>query len=583
MKYLAAFFVLAICLAGCSAEINKREIGVYVDISGKNSITVSYNVEYLKADTIRFLFPKSVPGTYRYLEYDSLINSVKAYTADKKLCDIDIVNNRTYQITADKNISSITYRLDYSDDIFAEKVVTTGLITNNEVTILNSSALFGYIDGYTDIPYTIDIKHNGDKKPFTTAILNNSNIDLDSYSVNNYHTLIDNPIIYFNSDMVSYNSAGTVVNLLVYSPTKQMSAKKIKSYAQPVTDVVFSKLKEAGVAPDSYNMTIFFGDNIYKNDAVIAALEHKNSSTYYFRAEPKFFGKEDSLYFANDIKELIAHEIMHVFTPISFREKSLKMFDYEKPEPTEFLWLYEGFVEYYSKMLLYEANLLYNDRFLDRLSTDMFNMRRTRMSFKEYGNKIYEFPHFMYFVYKKGKLFNMGLDGAVRLSNNNKKDLFALLSDSYRSNNYFNGDSLMLRLRGYDDKVASYIDSFLIDNNKILLDSYLSPFELKKEKLLRKYSYFYFPISIKDYNSEDNILTLISKKYDILKEPKQVIAINGERINAYNYCNYLSNNYRINSLPVTLTLLENGKKTDVTLKPKNLTQNINKRRIVRAR
>jgi predicted metalloprotease with PDZ domain len=583
MKYLTAFFVLVIYLAGCSAEIDKREIGVYVDISGKNSITVSYNVEYLKADTIKFLFPKSVPGTYRYLEYDSLINSVKAYTADKKLCDIDIVNNRTYQITADKNISSITYRLDYSDDIFAEKVVTTGLITNNEVTILNSSALFGYIDGYTDIPYTIDIKHNSDKKPFTTAILNNSNIDQDSYSVNNYHTLIDNPIIYFNSDTISYNSAGTEVNLLVYSPTKQMCAKKIKSYAQPVTDVVFSKLKEAGVAPDSYNMTIFFGDKIDKGDAVIAALEHKNSSTYYFRAEPKFFGKEDSPYFANDIKELIAHEIMHVFTPISFREKSMAVYNYEKPEPTEFLWLYEGFTEYYSKMLLYEADLLYNDRFLDRQSIDMFNLWGMPKNLLDYSRNILNKPDDMFFVYKKGRLFNIGLDGAVRLSNDNKKDLFKLLSDSYEYGNYFNGDSLMLKLRGYDDKVALYIDSFLIDNNRIALDNYLSPFGLKLEKRLRKYKNPYFPIWIKGYDPDNNILTLISKKYDIFKEPKQVVAINGESISAYNYSNYLSNIYRANKLPVTLTLLENGKKRDVVLNPRIGKQSVNKKRIVQDR
>ena len=75
-------------------------------------------------------------------------------------------------------------------------------------------------------------------------------------------------------------------------------------------------------------------------DVTMGALEHSYSSTYTF-AESEF----DQL-IREAIPDIVAHEFLHIVTPLNIHSDVIEHFNFVEPTPSEHVWLYEGVTEW---------------------------------------------------------------------------------------------------------------------------------------------------------------------------------------------------------------------------------------------
>ena len=86
------------------------------------------------------------------------------------------------------------------------------------------------------------------------------------------------------------------------------------------------------------------------------ALEHSHSSLYYMPYYPPQF-------ILPVLRDISAHEFFHILTPLNIHSEEIHYFDFNKPEMSQHLWLYEGVTEYFAHHVQVNQGLDYAGRF----------------------------------------------------------------------------------------------------------------------------------------------------------------------------------------------------------------------------
>ncbi|MBX3163865.1 MAG: peptidase M61, partial [Bacteroidetes bacterium] len=173
------------------------------------------------------------------------------------------------------------------------------------------------------------------------------------------------------------------------------------------------------------------------------ALEHSYSSFYVM---PEF----DSLFLQQQLRDVAAHEFFHIVTPLTIHAKEIGDFDFDNPQMSEHLWLYEGMTEYAAHHAQVKAGLINIDEFITTMmqkytnSLELFNdtMSFTYMSKHVLEEKIH--PQYGN-VYEKGALIGMCLDILLRdLSDGlyGTQNLMKDLATKYGKDKSFNDEDL---------------------------------------------------------------------------------------------------------------------------------------------
>ncbi|MBC8173184.1 MAG: peptidase M61 [Chitinophagales bacterium] len=174
----------------------------------------------------------------------------------------------------------------------------------------------------------------------------------------------------------------------------------------------------------------------------IGALEHKNSSVYFFPETP-------IEQIAAFLRNVCAHEFFHIVTPLNIHSQEIADFNFIKPEMSKHLWLYEGQTEYAAHHAQVKAGLITADEFLNRMqgkietSTQYYNdtLPFTVMSENCLDTYKNEYTN----VYEKGALINMCLDIELRRLSKGKygtQELMRDLGHQYGKDKAFNDDEL---------------------------------------------------------------------------------------------------------------------------------------------
>ncbi|MFI1772335.1 M61 family metallopeptidase [Thalassobellus citreus] len=215
-------------------------------------------------------------------------------------------------------------------------------------------------------------------------------------------------------------------------------------------DVVFKMLKSQLTSlknfktTSRYDIQIYFADGkeIKPND--YGALEH-HSSTVMVLPESM---KKDELFY--HFKNLVAHEFFHIVTPLNIHSEHIHNFNYNSPNFSKHLWLYEGVTEYFSKLFQIDQNLITEKEFYN----EVFNKLKTSknyndsLSFTLMSEHILQKEYHKNYanVYQKGALIAMCLDILLREESNGNKGLLSLmkvLSLKYGKNTPFIDNNLI--------------------------------------------------------------------------------------------------------------------------------------------
>jgi predicted metalloprotease with PDZ domain len=455
-----------------------------LDLSKKND---TYNVTLLvpqltEEDNI-YSFVSYAPGVHQPLDFGRFVKLFRVYDKEGKELITNKISINDFKILEPTKVSKIVYEIDDSFDMSTDyhpiyPMSGTG-ITDNYI-IINTHGVFGYFKNLKKSPIELDLKLDGNPKVGTALDKNTEG----AFLIDSYYHFTDSPILI--GEELTYASSMVdeiKVEAFVYSPNDKINAEIVLELAGPILNAAKEFI---GYSPvDRYVFLMYFNSHKDVKDMPVlkfgGALEHSYSSTYALQADPRFLSM---------LKNIIAHEFMHILSPLNLHSEVLANTDYSKPVSEDnHVWLYEGVTEWVSYAMQVSAGSVTLEDYLNYLSdkiveSEKFNKEYslTRISRewstdegnKQYGN-----------IYQLGALTAAMLDiKLLQLSNGEKglREVYLEMIKTYGKNKPFDNATF------FDILVAATypeIRNFINDHIKNNI-----PFEFETEMSTVGVSYY---------------------------------------------------------------------------------------------
>jgi predicted metalloprotease with PDZ domain len=414
-----------------------------------------------------YLIPSIIPGTYLKVNYHRFYDSMKAFDANGKQVRIKQADNK-YEISG-AQLSYIEYTVSQSfgnKRIWDNAFGCSGTIFNEQAYLINFQLVNGYFEGFQDAPFEVTFYKEEDLFGASSMTRLSTSENKDVFISPNYASLIDQPILYAKPDTASFVIDGHRFNVAVHSENGFKSAKElVPGLTRTMKDV--KELTGLTSQEDYYFLFYFVGLNKFSSPAsrfgLGSALEHKNSSVYYYTDNPYY----DPDF--NDLKGIVAHEYLHTIAPLKLHSEKIRNFNFSEPDMSQHIWLYEGVTDYLATLANTDKDTLLLEYLTAAIKTSEArstqSMIASSLSIAEnnksnFDQKIKELGNF----YQKGKLIAFAMDMELLSRTNGTRrlvDLIADLSENF-SESPFKDDSLRFELArltypGFDDFYTSYI------------------------------------------------------------------------------------------------------------------------------
>ena len=269
---------------------------------------------------------------------------------------------------------------------------------------------------------------------------------------------------------------------------------------------------------------------------------------------------------------LAAHEFFHILTPLNLHSEEIHYFDFNDPDMSKHLWLYEGVTEYFSHHNQVRSGLITAEEFLDRMSEKIQNSRNSYdddLPFTELSRNCLDEHADQYGnVYEKGALIGMCLDlELLRLSNGQQGliDLMQDLAQTFGSEKPFKDKRLFKEIQKRSHKdIKKFFKTYVDGDTPLPYDYYfrLAGVEYTQPKDTMVYSLGGVQLG---YNQETGRV-VVAGTYQMNEVGHALGYQNGDEILAVNGKEVPSNVMLINSfLGETMTSLKEGEPREVNV------------------
>lgn len=479
-KIMKKFLLSAALFAALQLSAQAEKVKVSLDLVNvtDDKVSVVVTAPKMTGNQAVFLIPKTVPGTYSADDYGRMIEDFKAYDKKGKPLTVKKEDVNTYVIQNAKNLAKVTYKVNDSFDEESKYDVFSPAGTNidkDKNFVLNLHGFVGYFKDKTDLPIELVIDHPASLTGATALVDEDPSDVRDVFTTNRYFDLTDNPIMYSKPDMVSFMVDGMEILFAVYSPTGAHSAaslgpdmeKTMRAQKAFMGDINQNK---------KYAILLYLSEMDGKDANGFGALEHHNSTVVVF---PEMMPKEA---LEKSLADVVAHEFFHTVTPLNIHSKEIHYFDYNSPQMSQHLWLYEGVTEYFANLFQVQQGLIDENAFYNRIQGKIDGAKRFNdtMPFTVMSKNVLEAPYKAQYlnVYEKGALIGMCIDIIIREKSNGEKgilDLMKKLSAMYGPEKPFDDNELFERitLETYPE-VGEFLNVYVAGEAPIPYDAFFA-------------------------------------------------------------------------------------------------------------
>jgi predicted metalloprotease with PDZ domain len=426
-----------------------------------------------------FQFPATAPGTYQTMNIGRLVSDFTAIGTNGKKLKTTFIAPNQYKIKDIKKLKELRYKVAETFDTELKDLpiyMMAGSSIEKDHALVNAHTIGGYFHGLQANPVGIKIKGEPDWKTGTALKEENG-----YFMAKNFDELVDSPLLTGKTTFAETKIADTPVRIFTYSEKGKINSEML---LKEMTQMLKSSEKFLVKLPvDNYTFLFYF---LQDPSGVTGAWEHSYSSEYVLGEE------EPTPAFLKSVVDIASHEFFHVVTPLNIHSEIIESFNFEKPTPSQHLWLYEGVTEWASHVQLfrggvtnleqYIANglkqkiivneLYFNPKWsLKKIADESFNGGEGA---KQYGN-----------IYYKGALTASYLDIRILELSGGKFGLREVLLDlvkKYGKGNPFSEENF------FDDLAKMTFPEIKDFANKYILNSEDFPHEEYLAKIGLKYS-----------------------------------------------------------------------------------------------
>lgn len=558
------FAIITIAFLGSCATskiANKNNtIEVAIDLNNvvDDKVMVDVNPKLISTPTIIYQIPAIVPGTYAMSDYGQFVTDFKAFDTKGNELNVTKLDANSWQIDNATEMDRISYWVD--DTFDSEKkhgiyVMAGTNIEEGKNFFLNLPGFVGYFKGKKESPYNLTISHPADLYETSSLINKNTTKEdntKDVFYASRYDEISDNPIMYAPLNTVNFTVNGVEVSLAVYSPNNVHAAKDMEADLKKMVEAQTNFL-EGFKTTNEYNILVYLFDPKVNKWQSFGALEHLSSTTVVF---PETYSKEQ---LANGmINGTISHEFFHIVTPLSVHSEEIHSFDFNTPNMSKHLWMYEGITEYFANLFQVNQGLITEQEFIDEMKGKIASSMRYNdtMSFTKMSKNILEDKYAKNYnnVYQKGALIGMSIDILLREESKGAygvRNLMKDLSNKFGQSKPFKDDEILAQIVEMTyPSIGTFFDNHLTGNIAINYDKLLEKVGIVKKKenidagyFLDSRSQIFISVNNKQEifftNRKNSALEALGvKSGDILK------SVNGETVNLQNIRNFIGQSFQ---------------------------------------
>jgi len=311
--------------------------------------------------TVRFAFPKIVPGIYGAENYGRFISKFQALDKDHHPLPTKRVTKNIFEISNAENLHQISYLVDdcfekiqaanHSRKPGADSKIQKASVTyksagscfdSGQRFVINNHCLFGYISGKEHHPVEVDLKFH--QRLLSSTSLKSqvqSNTDdatkIVRYFATSYYQLVDGPIVIGQGTKERFQVGKTTITVTVFSQQKLGSASHFCRILQPLMQAQ-ARYMGGNLPVDRYSFLLVWDDG-KKNEFLGDGLEHSQSTLNLLKGRDVVQGTEL-------VRSICAHEFFHILIPLTLKSKEIAHYNFNNPKQSRHLWLYEGMTEY---------------------------------------------------------------------------------------------------------------------------------------------------------------------------------------------------------------------------------------------
>ncbi len=478
MKRISSFITLLYLIIGSialSAQSDSPEVIYEVNVLNYQDdlFHVTVYTEGLSEENNIYNLPSTVPGTYSLLNFGRFVKSFAAYDDNGNELAVERISTNRWQISDVDRLSKIKYDIEdtFDAEITDHRVIPMGGTgINEDFIVLNTFAVIGYFEELQSLLVKMKLDYNTDWIVGTSLQLDDDGY----YIADSYDYFVDSPILMGNLTTATTKVNDIEVGVYVYSPDNSRNADEILGLADTLLQAMGEYIGYSPVTHYNY-LICFLDEQSFMNMGFqgAGALEHSYSSLFVYPG----FGR-----FGSGIQDNMAHEFLHILTPLNLHSNIIEPFNFETPTASEHLWLYEGVTEWGSDISQLRGGLITTDQYLKRLSnkitaSDRFrqDLSLTDLSLDVYSDVItMEFLNF----YEKGAVTAAMLDiRLLELSNGTRglRDVFLDLVEQYGKNKPFPEDDFFeIFVQNTYPEIEEFINDYIKGTESLPYQEYMT-------------------------------------------------------------------------------------------------------------
>ncbi|HEX8563075.1 MAG TPA: peptidase M61 [Flavobacterium sp.] len=489
MKKIICAFALVAAVSVSAQSTTPVKVAIDLNVVKDDKVMVTVSAPKVSTDQVTYHIPKIIPGTYSADDYGRFIDGLAAYDSKGKALTVTKTDDNSWNISNAKGLAKVTYWVNDTYDVETTHDIFSPAGTNiidGKNFLLNMHGFVGYFTDKKSLPYEVTVTHPATLWGATSLVDKDASTTKDVFNVGRYAELVDNPVMYAKPDYTTFTVDGMEILIAVYSASGTVDAKSITPDMEKMMRAQKKFLGNIN-ATKKYSVLLYLSDVQGADAQGFGALEHNTSTTVVF---PEMMPKDQLI---QGLIDVVSHEFFHIVTPLTIHSKQIHDFDYNKPQMSEHLWMYEGVTEYFANLFQVNQGLITEDEFYGRMAGKIANASRMddTMSFTTMSKNVLEEPYKAQYtnVYEKGALIGMCIDIIIREKSNGQRgilDLMQKLSNLYGPTRAFNDEELFAKVVELTyPEVGEFLTKYVAGTTPIPYGEYFARVGVTKSKQMK--------------------------------------------------------------------------------------------------
>jgi len=390
---------------------------------------ITLTVQAPSPDGQRLSLPAWIPGSYLIRDFSRQIESLTAYSGNRRVV-VDKIDNHTWQAAPCDG----PLRVEYA--VYAWDLSVRGAHLDETHGFFNGTSVFLRVHGQDHLPCLVDLappRGIDGWKVYTSLPEARGHQGaarrhgFGRYLAPDYDALIDHPVEMGTPQVASFTAHGAEHELVFTGVAPNLDLARITDDVRKIceTQIAFfePRTKRAPFldSTDRYVfMTMVTGDGY-------GGLEHRASTALMTaRKDLPVLGQQGQGDGYRGFLGLVSHEYFHTWNVKRIKPQAFVPYDLSQPDLSRLLWVFEGFTSYYDDLLLLRSAAITQSDYLRLLAKTITSVARTPGRHKQsvaessfdawtrYYKQDENSPNALVSYYTKGALVALGLDLLIR-------------------------------------------------------------------------------------------------------------------------------------------------------------------------